>query len=50
MIKALEVLGGAIGHDFVNLNIPMRKEKALKYIRDIKKSYREYDWTKSQNE
>jgi len=45
--KALEVLGGAIGHDYVNLSIPLRREKAQKYVRDIKKMYYKYDWTRA---
>ncbi len=44
--KALEVLGGAIGYDFVKLNIPLRKDKALKFVRDIKRQFVKYDWTK----
>ena len=45
--KALEVLGGAIGHDFVNLSIPFRREKAKDYVRDIRKRFNpKYDWTR----
>ncbi|TNV79213.1 hypothetical protein FGO68_gene12107 [Halteria grandinella] len=44
--KALEVLGGAMGHDFVNLSIPFRKEKAEKYVKDIRQRFKKYDWTR----
>lgn len=47
--RALEVLGGAIGHILVNLNVPLRRDKALKYTREIKKQFRQYDWTKHQS-
>lgn len=47
MTKALEVLGGAIGHEMVNLNIPLRKEKVMKFTKEIQKRFSKYDWTKN---
>ena len=44
-LKALEVLGGALGHDFVNLTIPFRSEKAQKYAKQVKSIFEKYDWT-----
>ena len=44
-LKALEVLGGAIGLDFVNLTIPFRKEKCEKYVKEMKKLFEKFDWT-----
>ncbi len=32
-LKALEVLGGALGHDFVNLTVPLRPEKSQTYAK-----------------
>jgi len=46
MLKALEVIGGAIGHELVNLKIPFRKEKAVKLGYEIRKDFSKYDWTK----
>ncbi len=45
--KALEVLGGAIGLDFVNLGIPLRRETAIKHAKDIRKRFYRYDWTRA---
>ena len=45
--KALEVLAGAIGHEYFNLGIPLRKDKAIKFVRDLKQTFNEFDWTKS---
>ena len=44
--KALEVLGGAMGLEFVNLTIPMRREKAESQAREVRKSFYKYDWTR----
>jgi len=44
--KALEVLSGAIGQTLVNLNNPMRRDKAVKYAIEIKKKFGPYDWQK----
>jgi hypothetical protein len=44
--KALEVLGGAMGYDFVNLTIPLRREKAQKYASEIRALFKKYDWTR----
>jgi hypothetical protein len=44
--KALDVLGGAIGHELVNLSVPLRRDKAVKYVTEIKKNFYKYDWTK----
>jgi hypothetical protein len=44
--KALEVIGGAMGKELMNLNIPLRKEKAQKSITEIKKRFGKFDWTK----
>ncbi|CDW72355.1 UNKNOWN [Stylonychia lemnae] len=45
-LKALEVVAGAIGHDLVNLSIPLRLDKAQQYARDIKNKFSKFDWTK----
>jgi hypothetical protein len=45
--KALEVLGGAMGLEFVNLTIPMRREKAESQAREVRKRYYKYDWTRA---
>lgn len=44
--KALEVLAGAIGHEMVNLNLPLRQEKAQKFAREIRSKFLKYDWQK----
>jgi len=44
-LKALEVLGGALGLDFVNLTIPLRKEKAEGHARRVRALFEKYDWT-----
>ena len=38
-IKAIEVLAGAIGHELISLKIPMRTDKAYKYVREIKAKF-----------
>eukprot|EP00347_Sterkiella_histriomuscorum_P024354 403331416 len=47
--KALEVIAGAIGHEMVNLSVPLRKEKAYQFAKEIRKKYYQYDWTRTHN-
>lgn len=36
-----------MGLDFVNLTIPLRKEKAETYVKEVRKRYYKYDWTRA---
>jgi len=45
--KALEVLGGAMGLEFVNMSNNSRKEKSTGFAREVRKKYYRYDWTRA---
>jgi hypothetical protein len=36
-----------MGLEFVNLTIPMRREKAESQSREVRKRYYKYDWTRA---